>query len=257
MPSGIDSHSMPEGSPSIAGSIATPPEAAADPPCDPSADIADRTRFERERFGNAAREEIEGEAFVVADPDHGILFDPGVSLMQRAIHSLLSPGHFQSTPDRTVTVLLFSSHPSFVAFSKERHGFDPQGLRGYYRHSKWEVLVDGTSGLPTGVADHVTPDLSTDSWCAACIDQAHRALVSAHPHRRAPAGLQEGVGTRPLRQPTPFEHGVWRVGQRLGSARPRTARPLRSLLGGGVQTWRNERLLGSRSTLQSPDTFAR
>jgi hypothetical protein len=109
---------MADGSSSIVESIPVPTASVSDPPYDPSADIAERTRFVRERFGNTTRVRIEGDAFVVADPDHGVLFDPGVSLTHRAIHSLLMPGHFQGPPDRAVTVLLFSSHPSFVAFSK-------------------------------------------------------------------------------------------------------------------------------------------
>src|SRR5271165_4684189 len=115
---------MPDGSSSIVGSIRSQPAAPPDPAYDLSADIAQRSRFVRERFGNSTRVGIEGDAFVVADHDHGVPFDPGVSLVHRAIHALLLRGHFQSPPDRAVTVLLFSSHSSFVAFSKERYGFD-------------------------------------------------------------------------------------------------------------------------------------
>lgn len=176
IPSRIDSGPTPAGSSSMVESIPIPPEAAADPVYDLSADIAERTRFVRERFGNPTRVKIEGEAFVVADPDHGAMFDPGVSLMDRAIHALLMPGHFQSTPDRAVTVLLFSSHASFVAFSKERYGLDPKGLYGYYRRSKREILVDGTSGLPTLTHEIVHPFMQ-------------------HEAGRLPAWIDEGVAS--------------------------------------------------------------
>jgi hypothetical protein len=120
---------------------------------------------------------IEGDAFVIADPDHGVLFDQGVSLIHRAIHSLLMPGHFQGPPDRAVTVFLFSSHASFVKFSKDRYGVDPEGhLYGYYRRSKREILVDGTSGLPTLSHEIVHPYMQHEAF-------------------RLPAWIDEGLGS--------------------------------------------------------------
>jgi hypothetical protein len=184
---------MPDRSSSIVGSIPIAPALPQDPPYDLSADIAERTRFVRERFGNGTRVGIEGDAFVVADPDHGALFDPGLSLIHRAIHALLLPGHFQSTPDVAVTVLLFSSHSSFVAFSKERYGIDPKGLYGYYRRSRREILVDGTSGLPTLTHEIVHPFMQHEAGrLPAWIDEGIASLFE-YPSFSAADGSMHGL----------------------------------------------------------------
>jgi hypothetical protein len=80
IPSGIDSHPMPDRSPSIVESIPAPPVAPTDPSRDPSAHITDATRFDRERYGDPTRVRIECDALGIADPDHGSEIDPGVSL---------------------------------------------------------------------------------------------------------------------------------------------------------------------------------
>ncbi len=166
MPSGIDSHSMPEGSPSIVGSIPSAPEAAADPPYDLSADIADRTRFVRARFGNATRVEIEGDAFVVADPDHG------APVRSRRVADA------SGDPCAPIVGVLpiptgQGCHCPPLLFACILRGFLEGTL--WIRSPGSLRLVDGTSGLPTLTHEIVHPFMQHEAArLPAWIDEGDR-----------------------------------------------------------------------------------
>ncbi|HEX8790552.1 MAG TPA: DUF1570 domain-containing protein, partial [Polyangiaceae bacterium] len=191
-PSVAVTSAMPPGptssAPAAPVSAPAPPPAAPAPPYDLSSDVALRTDVARARFGQRTRVVVEGDAFVLVDADHGSAFDAGRSQVHRAVHALLTRA-FPGPPDRAVTVYVFSTHPAYVAFSKQRFGIDPEPhkpgdrpLYGYYQRPSREILMDGTTGWGTLTHEIVHPFIQR--WFGG--DGADRA---------APEWLDEGIAS--------------------------------------------------------------
>jgi len=170
-----------------------------DPPYDLASDIAGRTQEARARWGNRTRVAVEADAFVLVDPDHGPLFEPGDALVRRVIHSFRS-GPLPAAPDHAVTVDIFSTHAAYVAYSKDRYGVDPEphrpgekALYGYYEHTTREILVDGTSGWGTLVHELTHPFLERnfDHPLPAWLSEGIASLFEAYAF--APDGSIHGV----------------------------------------------------------------
>ncbi len=125
----------------------------------PDAELAPASRDVR-----AAHARGRGGDVVLVDVDHAGLFDAGYSQVHRAVHALLA-GPFPVRPTVQAELAhIFSTHPAYVAFSKELPRIsnssrtDPaRGRCSAHRRTPREILMIGTTGWGTPTHEIVHP----------------------------------------------------------------------------------------------------
>lgn len=132
------------------------------PPYDLQSDTRARLAAADAEFHRHVASSIERDVFLFLDADHGGRFDATLSLARKVLSAYFA-GPFAKGPDRAVSVLVFSTTPSYLAACKARFRTACARDLGSYSGLSREIMVNVSQGVESVAHELVHPIVQTDA----------------------------------------------------------------------------------------------